>query len=112
MNLGVLEFAVGQEHQLLLDAVDESNTSLDAAIGVARKLIAEDGDLSVLSEKQLYVYRSCLEPLFSVPCDGLYGDDTCIGNGWIDDESLLMSYEDDEFLCQHCRYDSEKHADE
>ena len=46
-----------------------------------------------------------------VQCEGVFGKDTCKGNGFIDDESLLIPYMDDEFLCQLCRHDRDKNRE-
>jgi hypothetical protein len=40
------------------------------------------------------------------------GHDTCVHGGIIDDESLLLCYQEDEFMCQNCRFDSERMAAE
>jgi len=112
MNLDVLKYVIDNEHEHLEELVVESNTSLGAAVGVGKILLANNGDTSVLKGNQVYVYEKCIEPLFKVACHGIYGEETCAGNGFVDDESLLMSYQEDEFLCQHCRFDSERIASE
>ena len=109
MDLEVLEFVLESEHELFDQLVDQSRTTMSAATGVAKKLIGNGGNLEELSDKQFYVYEKCIEPLFTVPCSGVYGEGTCTGNEYVDDESLLMSYQEDHFLCQHCRFDSERH---
>ncbi len=108
MDLEVLQYVIENEHENLVAAVDNSGSSLNAAIGVAKLLIANKGDTSVLKGKQIYVFEKCIKPIFEIACNGIYGDDTCTGNGFIDEESLLISYQEDEFLCQHCRFDSER----
>ncbi len=112
MNLDVLQFVIDEEHWIFTDAVIASQSNLGMAIGVAKILLAHGGDTSVLKGKQNYVYKTCIEPIFTVACQGIYGEDTCTGNGWVDDESLFLSYQEDHFLCQHCRYDAAKHTEE
>ncbi|MCG9640815.1 hypothetical protein L1D22_13050 [Vibrio sp. Isolate34] len=119
MDLEVLGF--------LLDngsIIEESaeNVSLDesTSIGIGHKLIANGGDLNELSSKQMYHYEQVLQPLLeNVSCDGVMGMmetddgdwvDTCNGDGVVDDESLLISYQEDDFKCQICRYDAENMA--
>jgi hypothetical protein len=76
---------------------------------VAEFLVGNDGDVSLRSSKQQYHYDYPIEPLIeNVPCGGVFGDDICTGNGVIDDESLLGCYLEDNFLCQLCRFDSDR----
>jgi hypothetical protein len=112
MNIKVLQYVIDYEHEHLLDAVAGSRTSLEVATGVAKLLIANNGDPTVLKGKQLDVYEECIKPVFIVACSGINGDDTCSGTGWVDGESLLISYQEDEFLCQHCRFDAQRIASE
>jgi len=111
MDLEILKYAIDNEHPILLDAVAHSKSSLDAAIGVARILIAKKGDISQLKGKQIYVYEHCIKPIFSVSCEGVFGEDTCTGNGFVDEESLMGCYIEDEFKCQFCQHDSSRMRD-
>ncbi len=108
MNIEVLQYVIDNENTRLSDAVSESGTTMEAAIDVAKVLLANNGDASVLKEKQNYVNEKCIEPLFKIPCEGIYGEGTCTGDGMVDEESLLLCYQEDRFLCQHCRYDAER----
>jgi hypothetical protein len=112
MNMEVLQYVIDNEHEHLIDAVEESGTTIEAAVGVGKLLLANNGDLNVLKGKQKYVYEKCIDPVFTVACDGIFGDDTCTGNGWVDEESLFLSYQEDNFLCQHCRFDIGRIAEE
>jgi len=112
MNLVVLNYVIENKHERLADSVTQANTSFDAAVGVGKLLLAHNGDPSVLMGNQVYIYEKCILPLFKVACHGVFGEETCTGNGFVDDESLLLSYQEDEFLCQHCRFDSERIASE
>lgn len=76
-----------------------------AAIGIAKQVIAEQ-TLGNLSKKQKKVYQDVINPLFHPYCEGVMGwgdQDSCDGNGKVDFESLLESYEDDTMLCEICR---------
>lgn len=112
MNLDVLRHVIETKHEHLKEAVQNSETSLEAAIGVARLLIANNGDLSVLKGRQSYVYETCIKPLFIVPCDGVIGPvedgSTCNGDGFVDEESLLGCYIEDDFRCQICQFDFQR----
>jgi hypothetical protein len=128
MNLEVLEYIVDHAVERIEELADECSVDSSASIGVAKMLLFNNGDLSKLSEKQAYHYENCIKPLIErVQCEGVFGpmdnDDTCgdddgidgstcSGDGYIDDESLMGCYLEDEFQCQFCRYDSERIAEE
>lgn len=109
MNIEVLQHIVRNEPERIETLAKENGIDPSASVGVAEFLAGNDGDTSLLSSKQQYHYDNAIEPLIeNVPCDGVFGDDTCTGNGVIDDESLLGCYQEDSFLCQHCQFDSER----
>jgi hypothetical protein len=112
MDLEILKEATENNNEHFLDIVKLSKTSQDAAEGVAKLLLANDGDQNVLKGKQQYVYESCIAPLFNVDCEGIFGEGTCTGDEKVDEPSLLLSYQEGNFLCQHCRYDAQKIADD
>ncbi|TOF61768.1 hypothetical protein [Vibrio parahaemolyticus] len=119
MDLEVLGFLLDNE-QIIEESADDAGLDASASIGIARKLLASDGDLDELSKNQMYHYQQVLQPLLeNVSCDGVLGMietddgdwvDTCNGDGVVDDESLLISYQEDDFKCQICRYDAENMA--
>jgi hypothetical protein len=117
MNLDVLSHIVDNDPERIEDLAQEAKQDPKAAIGIAAKVLGEKTD-SDLSEKQKFVFDRCIRPLIeAVPCDGVFGmdeegHDTCPHGGIIDDESLLLCYQEDEFMCQNCRYDSERIAGE
>ena len=81
-----------------------------AALGIAKKILAES-TIKNLSEKQNDVYQKEIEPFFSPRCVGVMGwddHDTCNGDGIVDEDSLLISYLEDDMVCQTCRYDRDK----
>jgi hypothetical protein len=109
MNTDVLKYIVENLPDLIEIKLRDTSFDHAATIGVARVIIHNDGDISLLSDKQKFHYESFIKPLLEeVQCEGVFGKNTCTGNGFVDDESLLISYQEDEFLCQHCRYDREK----
>ena len=93
---------------------EEAGQGQQASFGIAKKVLSEKGDIKNLSPKQKFIFDKCVRPLIeAVPCDGVMGMnddglDTCTHGGVIDDESLLLCYQEDEFMCQNCRYDFEK----
>ncbi|MFM5646344.1 hypothetical protein [Aeromonas caviae] len=113
MNLEVLNYIVENAVEKIEELAEENNLDCHASVGVANFLLGNDGDVSKLSDKQRYHYENCIQPLIErVPCDGVIGPvedgDTCSGDGYVDDESLMGCYLEDDFKCQLCRYDAEK----
>ena len=112
MNVEVLAFLLQHDHYLEGRA-HIAGIDVRATIWVSKLLIRHSGDLAVLSEEQRFHYDHVIKPLIeAVPCDGQTGMcvdtngnwvDTCQGNGFIDDKSLLQSYLEGEFKCGVCR---------
>ncbi|MBG0581740.1 hypothetical protein I4O65_18705 [Enterobacter kobei] len=108
MNIEVLRFLEHDGRQHVEELVAPTKYDSDATFAVIKILIANDGNEAALSDKQKFHLKTFIEPLiYGVRCSGIYGEDTCTGDGFVDDESLLMSYQEDDFMCQHCRYDAE-----
>ena len=109
MDLRALEYIINNRLELIEERVSGTRYDPNAAIGVAKLVFANKGDISKLSRAQTYYFQEFVNPLVErVPCDGIFGEDTCMGGGFIDDESLLSCYIEDDFLCQICRHDSER----
>lgn len=108
MRLDVLKHIVENDSDLIEAAVRRHDPA--AALGVAKLLLGNGGDLNKLSAKQKFYWTSYIRPLLEdVPCEGVFGDaGTCTGNGIIDEDSLLMAYQEQSFLCQHCSYDKDR----
>ncbi len=107
MNLEVLQHLVSNERERIEDLAHENNVNATVLVGVAKFLVGNDGDVTLLSPRQKLYYEKAIEPLIeNVPCHGIFGDNTCTGDGIIDDESLLDCYLERKFLCQHCRFES------
>lgn len=119
MNLEVLGFLL-ENDRIVEESAENVGLDESISIGIGRMLIANNGDLDELSSNQMYHYQQVLQPLLeNVSCDGVMGMmetddgdwvDTCNGDGVVDDESLFMSYLEDDFKCQICRYDAENMA--
>ncbi|UYF57253.1 hypothetical protein M2R49_08895 [Citrobacter amalonaticus] len=108
MNIDVLQYLERDGREHVEQLVGRTQYDSNATFAVIRILIAQNGNEEVLSERQKFHLREFIEPLiYGVPCTGNFGEDTCTGNGFVDDESLLMSYQEDDFKCQLCRYDAE-----
>ncbi|WP_447875151.1 hypothetical protein [Serratia fonticola] len=75
-------------------------------LGVIRQIIG-DGGIEKLTSKQSFHYENFIKPLIeNVTCEGVVGPGTCTGDGFVDDESLYISYLEDDFKCQFCRHDA------
>ena len=117
MNLEVLGFLIDNE-SYIEDMAESAKVDSSASLGIAKSLLANDGDVSLLSAKQIYHYDEVIKPLLeNVQCEGPIGmmDDedgnwvsSCVNGGIVDDESLYQSYLEEDFKCQICRYDSER----
>ncbi|WP_155960939.1 hypothetical protein [Klebsiella aerogenes] len=110
MNIEVLQYLERDGREHVEELVSKTKYDSNATFAVMKILIAEGGNVESLTDKQKFHLKTFIEPLiYGVPCSGIYGEDTCTGDGFVDDESLLISYQEDDFKCQHCRYDSERH---
>lgn len=109
MDIQLLRYLVNDAEERI-DELTPNDQAQQAALGVGRQLIGDGGQLGNLTQNQRYTYESYLRPLMEdVPCDGMLGDqESCTGNGVIDQEDLLLCYQQDEMRCQICRYDAEK----
>ena len=113
MDLEVLKYIVDNNSEYIEQRVDETKYDPATAVNIGKLILEKDGDIGILSDKQKFYFQKFIEPLIeNVPCEGIYGKETCTGNGIIDKESLMFSYSEDNFLCQHCRYDTDKHDTE
>lgn len=116
MDLDVLKFLIDNEEQIK-ETAENNNLDPEVSLVIARILYDNKGDLSSLKGKQNYHYEKVIEPLFFRECEGPVGlmpDDegnfvsSCVHTKYIDEESLLLSYEEEDFKCQNCRYDTQK----
>lgn len=111
MNLEVLNHILDNAPETIAERVQGTGHDPDAAVGVGKLLLGNGGNIDALSKNQRFYYDNYIKSLLEdVPCDGILGDpefDSCTGTGDVDDESLLLSYQEDRFLCQHCRFDLE-----
>ena len=117
MNLEVLEFLLDNE-SYIEEMAKSANVDSSASVGIAKLLQGNDGDLSSLKGKQTYHYENVIKPLLEgVQCEGPIGmiededgnwDTSCVNGGIVDDESIYLSYLEENFKCQICRHDSER----
>jgi hypothetical protein len=109
LELEVLKHIVSNNPQYIEELAEQNKLDESASVGIARAIIGYDGDISKLKPNQNHHYEKCIKPLLEdVPCDGVFGPDTCTGTGYVDDDSLLISYMSGDFMCQHCRFDADR----
>lgn len=109
MNVSVLTYIIENLPEEIERNAQRASYDYSIALGVAKFIIHNDGNISILSDKQKFYYEKFIKPLLEdVQCEGVFGENTCTGNRLVDDESLLISYMDGEFLCQFCRYDRDR----
>ena len=108
-QVDVLKHLIANEVESIESSAAESSVSnSDASVGIANLLIANPENLQSLSSKQLFHYKTVIEPLIHhVRCDGMIGDhedgsSSCIGDGYVDEVSLLRGYLLEDMRCQHC----------
>lgn len=117
MNIEVLNHLIQNDVERIEQLATIGNVDAAASVGIAKLVLAKKGDVASLTAKQTYLFDTAVRPLIeNVSCKGVIGyiedgSDTCVSGGIIDDESLLISYLDDDFKCQHCRHDAERMSD-
>lgn len=118
MNLEVLNHLIQNDVERIEQLAAKGKVDAVASVGIAKLIAAQKGDVTSLSAKQAFLFDTAVRPLIvNVPCEGVIGlmedgSDSCVSGGFIDDESLLLSYLDDDFKCQHCRHDAERMNDD
>lgn len=91
--------------EVLSHLIDSGAIEGDAAIGIAKRLLSCNGDLTALSPKQLLVFQAKIKPFIEdVDCRGVVGPGTCIDWGKIAESDLLHAYLDGRMLCSQCQY--------
>jgi hypothetical protein len=108
MNKNLLEYIVKNASEKIEKLAIENELEPSISIGIAKNLIGNEGDVLSLSDKQKFHYEKCINPLIEkVPCEGVIGlvedGNTCWGDNFVDEESLLISYIEDNIQCQQCR---------
>lgn len=94
-QISVLQNILDNEEELIIALAEENNIKSDASIGVAHFLLADVNNFSKMSTHQNFHYENSIKPLiYKVLCDGMLGEhedgsSSCIGDGFIDEESLL-----------------------
>ncbi|MCH1782892.1 MULTISPECIES: hypothetical protein [Psychrobacter] len=101
----VLKYIVDNNEEYIVDSARNNGINKpDASVGVAKFLSADSGNFAKMSTSQKHHYDNAIKPLIiDVPCDGMINEDgSCIGNGSIDEDSLLGAYIGQDMRCQHC----------
>ena len=107
-QISVLQHIVENEIESIIALAEENNIKPDASIGVAHFLLGDTNNFSKMSSHQKFHYENSIKPLiYKVFCDGMIrehedGSSSCIGDGFIDEESLLGAYIQQDMRCQHC----------
>ena len=108
-QINVLKHIVDNDESFIIDLAEEQgiSNSLDS-VGIGRFIIADPKNFSQMSGSQKYHYDNAIKPLIvDVLCDGMIGQhedgsSSCIGNDFIDEETLLLAYQTDDMRCQQC----------
>lgn len=112
-QISVLQHIVDNEEDLIIVLAEENNIKSDASIGVAHFLLGDANNFSKMSSHQQFHYENSIKPLIhKVLCDGMLGEhedgsSSCIGDEFIDEESLLGAYIEQDMRCQHCKQSAE-----
>ena len=104
-QINVLQHLVDNCEEYITDLAEENGVkNTDASLGVAKFLVAHPDNFTKMSPNQKFHYETAIEPLINeVCCDGMTGEDgSCLGNGFIDEDSLLGAYLEQDMRCQHC----------
>ena len=119
MDLEVLEHLIDNE-SYITEQADSVGAKSEVSLVIAKILLDNKGDISSLKGNQIFHYERVIKPLFeNVECVGPIGlvengdggfDSSCVNGARVDEESLLVSYQDEDFLCQICRFDNEKNG--
>lgn len=118
MNLEVLNHLIHNDVERIEALATYKKLDATASVGIAKFVSAQNGDVTSLSGRQTFLFDTAVRPLIqNVRCEGVIGlledgSDSCVNDSIIDDESLLLSYIDDDFKCQQCRYDAQKMHDD
>lgn len=101
----VLQHIIENCEEYIIDLAEENGIkNTDASIGVAKFLVAHTDNFTKMSDSQKFHYETAIEPLIrDVSCEGIINEDgSCLGNGFIDEDSLLGAYLEQDMRCQHC----------
>lgn len=111
IDLDLLAYLVGKGSRYIDAAVQGTQYLPRTVIGVGTNLLDTDGNVDLLAPKPRATFEKFLKPLlFSVPCQGLSGPESCEGSGMIEADLLLKSYRDEELRCRACRSAIAAHA--
>ena len=104
-QIDVLEHIVANEADFITDLAKSNGIkNPENSVSIAKFIIADPENFSQMSEKQTYHYENAIKPLISrVRCEGMIGEHgSCLGNDFIDEDSLLEAYLTQDMRCQQC----------
>ncbi|HCW3748594.1 TPA: hypothetical protein OXK62_003827 [Acinetobacter baumannii] len=108
-QINVLQHILDNCEEYITELAEENNiTNPDVSVRIAYSLVKNPESFSKMTEKQKFHYEKAIQPLIhNVHCDGMIGEhedgtSSCIGNGFIDEDSLLGAYLEEDMRCQHC----------
>jgi len=104
-QIKVLEYIVDNNEEYIIESAEENGiNNPDDSLGIAKFLLGDPANFSKMSVSQKYHYDNAIKPLIiDVLCEGMIDEEgSCIGNGIIDEDSLLGAYMMQDMRCQHC----------
>lgn len=105
LQINVLQHLLTNCEEYITNLAEENGIkNTEATLGVAKFLVSHPENFIKMSSNQKFHYTTAIEPLINdVCCDGMTGEDgSCLGNGFIDEYSLLGAYLEQDMRCQHC----------
>jgi hypothetical protein len=104
IDLELLDYLCHKGAPYIEAAVQGTGYLPRTVIGVGTFLLDRDGNVDLLTAKQLVTFDRFLRPLLlDVACRGTSARGSCRGEGVIEAELLANSYRDDDFRCRRCR---------
>jgi hypothetical protein len=104
-QMDVLEHIVANEAEFITDlARSQGIKNPKDSVGIAEFIVGDPENFSQMSDKQIYHYEKAIKPLISrVPCEGMLREKgSCLGDDFVDEDSLLEAYLARDMRCQHC----------
>lgn len=101
IDLDLLAYLCKKGERHIEAAVRGSEFHPKTVIGVGTFLLDRDGNVDLMTPKQLVTYQRFLEPLlFDVRCRS---GAACRGDGTVEAALLGKGYRDDDLRCRNCR---------
>jgi len=107
----VLEYILDNCDYYITEIAEENSISdPEISIRIGHFLTGNSENFSKMTPNQKFHYDKAIKPLIhNVHCEGMIGDhedgsSSCIGDGFIDEDSLLSAYLEEDMRCQQCRH--------